>query len=100
MERNTINIEVKQVVSILVDLEYLVTSLDRIGSAEICEEDQAKEVNDFVTEGNVFKRLARMRKLISKALDENISSRSQRSIDRKIEKVRPWKLKRLHQQRT
>lgn len=90
MGKEFINIEVAQTVKILADLEYLVTSLDRIGSKTTSKALQRQELADFVSEGNVFKRLASIRKRISIALDNAVSSKRLLAIEKKLEKVTPW----------
>ena len=78
---------------ILTELEFLVVSLDHIGSAELSEAARKSEVYDFVIEGGVLRRLAAMRKVLWATLDHTLSRQEQDVIERRLEKVTMWKLK-------
>jgi hypothetical protein len=93
MKKTTISLNQEEVTRILADLEFLVVSLDRIGSAELAEDVRKAELYDFIIEGDVFKRLAAIRKSILIRLDQTDSPRKRRAIESTLEKVKPWKLK-------
>jgi len=90
----TINFQVEEVMRILEDLEFLIVSLDRIGSAQLAEEARKAEVYDFVIEGAVFRRLSAARKFFLERLDEGASSGIRDTLEQKLEKVKPWKIRR------
>jgi hypothetical protein len=85
-------IEAKKVVELLTELEYLVTSLDRIGSAALSRKARMVELERFFVEGEVFSRLALARRTLAEAVDEGLSLEERESIEEKLEQIKPWVL--------
>lgn len=92
MVTGKINIEMRKLVGLLADLEYLVASLDRIGSAALSAEVRAIELDRFVIDGDVFSRLASMRRILAEELDASLSARERESIEEQFEQIKPWTL--------
>ena len=87
-----IEIETRKVVELLADLEYLVVSLDKIGSVALSRESRALELEQFIAEGEVFSRLASIRRALAEELDEFLSAEERESVEEKLEQIRPWVL--------
>jgi len=90
----TISFEGEEMIRILADLNFLVVSLDRIGSAALSDEARKAELYDFVVEGDAFKRLAAIRKSIWVRIDENVPRSTIDAIEERLEDVEKWKLRR------
>lgn len=88
----TIPLDKTGATNILADLEYLVTSLDRMGAAAggMPSDERAMLAERFLKDADVFRRLATARRVLSEAL-EQISSRSElEAFERKMAAIRPW----------
>jgi hypothetical protein len=85
-----IQIDTESLVSVLKELEFLVVSLDHIGSAELSAEVKADAVHRFVVEGDVFRRLSSIRRLMALTLDDGVTSTERDAIDNLLESVVPW----------
>ena len=55
MKTKTISLNIKQATKIICQLEFLVVSLDRIGSLDATSEGFARNIRDFVVQEKVFK---------------------------------------------
>jgi len=89
-----IEIETKTVVDLLAELEYLVVSIDRIGSADLSRESRGLELEKFLVDAEIFSRLALMRRALAESLDEGLSAEERELIEERIEQVKPWALSR------
>jgi predicted ATP-grasp superfamily ATP-dependent carboligase len=85
-----IQIETKKVVELLAELEYLVVSIDGIGSADISQASRRIELERFFMDGDVFSRLASMRKTLTEVVDQCFSSEERESIEESLEQIKPW----------
>lgn len=70
-----------EVVAILRDLNEFVVSLDRIGSRQASGTADDRTVGKFVADWDVARRLARARRVISVALEEQLSEVENAEID-------------------
>lgn len=79
-------------VDVLADLEFLVTSLDRIGSAAV--DLQPGEWRGlcvrFLDEGDIFRRLARTRRTLGEALDAASTPAEIEAFKLAMEEIRRW----------
>ena len=89
-----IQIETENAIRLLAELEYLVVSLDRIGSADLSPEARMVELGRFIVSGDVFSRLASIRRVLAEALDECLSAEERESIEEKLEQIKPWVISR------
>lgn len=92
MATEKIQIEMRKLVELLAELEYLVASLDRIGSAALSPEFRAIELDRFVIDGEVFSRLASMRRILAEELDASLPASERESIEEQLEQIKPWTL--------
>ena len=88
-----IKLETTQVVSVLRDLEFLITSLDRIGSETLSEGALKSEVCDFVIHGDVFKRLAAIRRMLVEAFEAGVSAGECAIVERGLEEIEAWEIR-------
>jgi hypothetical protein len=88
---DAIKIDKNLLLSALSEVEFMVVSLDRIGSSELAPEEKAIVLYRFAVEGDVFQRLASIRRLLSSTLDENLSLDELDEFEGALEKVVPWK---------
>lgn len=88
-----IEIEMKDYLKILIDLEYMVVSFDRIGSSGLPSELFGSEIERFVVDGGVFGRLVSMRKTLADALDCSASVLDIEIIEDRLGKITPWAIK-------
>lgn len=86
-----VNISQDALIEVLSDLEFLVISIDRIGSLGLSIDRQRDEVYNFMQGADVYKKLANTRKILSCAVDESVSLEVLEVIDTHIEKVTAWK---------
>lgn len=85
-----IPIDKESLLSALKELEFLVVSLDHIGSAELSTEVRANTVYRFVVDGDVFQRLSSIRRVLASTLDEAVSPTERDAIDDALGSVFPW----------
>jgi len=90
MAEKYIHIDRNSTIKILSDLEYLVTSLDYIGSMETSESNRAEIIARFVIEASLVQRLASVRKLISVAVDRDVAPEEKEKLDLELERVERW----------
>jgi hypothetical protein len=88
-----ISIDKDSLVGVLKELEFVVVSLDRIGSAELSANDRSDAVYRFVVEGNVFRRLSSIRRLMAITLDEGVTPAERDLIDDAFKNISPWDYK-------
>ena len=91
--KKKITLSQTQVLRILADLEFIVPSLGRLGSARLPERRLKSALYDFVVDGDVFRRLAAIRNEIILAVDKVASAQEVRALEAKLEKIKPWKPK-------
>jgi hypothetical protein len=76
---------------VLSALEFVVVSLDRIGSTFGNDNEMlAQKIRDFVMSGEVFKKLAATRKLIVDAYASSSDEEQLDALEKDLEKVKPW----------
>ncbi|MEU5892260.1 hypothetical protein ABZ835_36305 [Streptomyces sp. NPDC047461] len=76
-----IRIPLDEAVAVLQDLNEFVVSLDRLGSREASGTADDSTVGRFVADWDVARRLAHARRVISVALDEQLSEQDNAAID-------------------
>lgn len=81
MSSREIHLPLDEVVAVLQDLNEFVVSLDRIGSRQASGAADERTVGEFVADWDVARRLARARRVISVALDEQLSEEDNAEID-------------------
>lgn len=83
VDRSTreIRIPLDEAVAVLRDLNEFVVSLDRLGSREASGTADDSTVGRFVADWDVARRLAHARRVISVALDEQLSEEDNAAID-------------------
>ena len=79
----------EELVSILRDLNLIVVSLDRIGSAntELGEDEHNALLADFITDWDVFRKLASMRSVLSEPFSDESDSDK---LEKKMEDLNYW----------
>jgi hypothetical protein len=88
--RGQISVDADHFVALLANLEYVVVSLDRIGSAALPAPSRAMELERFIVEGDVFTRLAMIRRSLSEAMDKCLSNEERERIEQELERVQAW----------
>lgn len=81
MSSREIRMPLSEVVAILQDLNEFVVSLDRLGSRQASGSADAHTVGTFIADWDVALRLARARRVISDALDAQLSEEENAEID-------------------
>jgi hypothetical protein len=92
--KTIISLQEEEVRKILAELEFIVVSLDRLGSASLSDEARRAEVYDFVMEGDVFRRLSAVRALMWRRVEESVSRKALIALEDEFEKIDRWKLRR------
>jgi hypothetical protein len=87
-----IELEIEACVKLLAELQYIIVSLDKIGSAELSAAARRLEIERFVIHGEVFSRLTSMRRTLGDALDKSVSVEEMELIEDGLEKTTPWKV--------
>lgn len=90
---NEIVVSRRHVVKALEDLECLVVSLDKIGSAGLSDRRTADELLNLVVEFDAFKKLAYLRRILSQAYDISATPQQSAHLDRRVAAVTIWKPK-------
>jgi hypothetical protein len=79
------------IISILRDLNMIVSSLDRLGSsASVDTEHDATRVRDFVDQWQVLPRLARIRGLLSEPFPTTLGDDKMEELERLMQDVPHW----------
>ncbi|GAA2268559.1 hypothetical protein GCM10010415_37870 [Streptomyces atrovirens] len=81
MSSREIRIPLDEVVAVLRDLNEFVVSLDRLGSRQASGTADERTVGAFIADWDVARRLARARRVISVALDAQLSEEDNAEID-------------------
>lgn len=87
---NVIELPLPDATALLRELEFLVVSLDRIGSASSDEKSRAEEVHRFVVDAQVFRRLSSCRRLLMDAVDRHAVPAAREALEEELESVKPW----------
>jgi hypothetical protein len=88
-----IRIDKDAVVGCLRELEFMIVSLDHMGSAGFPSTSIEKLAYRFLVDGDVFRRLATIRSALSSCLDANLSRNEREQIETILEEVRPWEFR-------
>ncbi|MFD7679586.1 hypothetical protein [Streptomyces sp. NPDC060187] len=88
MSSREIRMPLSEVVAVLQDLNEFVVSLDRLGSRQASGTADEHTVGEFIAAWDVARRLARARRVISVALDTQLSEEDNAEIDALCEKGR------------
>nr|WP_159059475.1 hypothetical protein [Streptomyces antibioticus] len=88
MSSREIRLPLDEVVAVLQDLNEFVVSLDRIGSRQASGTADERTAGEFVADWDVARRLARARRVISVALDGQLSEAENAEIDALCERGR------------
>jgi hypothetical protein len=95
MSRNaeTITYKKEDVLKILADINTIVVSLDRIGSAgaEMPLEDHDRMAGEFVRQWDVFRMLASARKILSDRFSDELGDDDKDELEREMEDVPFWR---------
>ncbi|WP_217553385.1 hypothetical protein [Streptomyces sp. GbtcB6] len=81
MSSREIRVPLSEVVAVLQDLNEFVVSLDRLGSRQASGTADEHTVGRFVADWDVARRLARARRVLSVALDAQLSEEENAEID-------------------
>ncbi len=81
MSSREIRVPLSEVVAVLQDLNEFVVSLDRLGSRQASGTADEHSVGRFIADWDVARRLARARRVISVALDAQLSEEHNAAID-------------------
>ncbi|MET8975758.1 hypothetical protein ABZX85_09060 [Streptomyces sp. NPDC004539] len=81
MSSREIRIPLDEAVAVLRDLNEFVVSLDRLGSRVAFGDADEYTVGKFIFDWDVMRRLSRARRVISVALDEQLSEEEKLQID-------------------
>ncbi|MER5541006.1 hypothetical protein ACWD4N_15685 [Streptomyces sp. NPDC002586] len=81
MSSREIRMPLNEVVAVLQDLNEFVVSLDRLGSRQASGTDDEYSVGTFIADWDVARRLAHARRVISIALDAQLSEDDNAEID-------------------
>lgn len=81
MSSREIRMPLNEVVTVLQDLNEFVVSLDRLGSRQASGTADESTVGKFIADWDVARRLARARRVISVALDAQLSEEEDAEID-------------------
>ncbi|SEE66754.1 hypothetical protein SAMN05216532_8261 [Streptomyces sp. 2231.1] len=81
MSSREIRMPLSEVVAVLQDLNEFVVSLDRLGSRQASGTADECTVGTFIADWDVARRLARARRVISVALDTQLSEEDNAEID-------------------
>lgn len=81
MSSREVRIPLAEAVAVLRDLNEFVVSLDRLGSRQASGTADARTVGEFVAEWDVARRLARARRVVTEALDAELSEEENTEID-------------------
>lgn len=81
MSSREIRMPLSEVVAVLQDLNEFVVSLDRLGSRQASGTADEYTVGTFIADWDVARRLARARRVISVALDAQLSEEDNAEID-------------------
>ncbi|MEV5571807.1 hypothetical protein AB0L06_17290 [Spirillospora sp. NPDC052269] len=88
MSAREIRMPLDEVVAVLRDLNEFVVSLDRLGSRQASGTADDHTVGEFIADWDVARRLARARRVISVALDAQLSEEDNAEIDALCEQGR------------
>ena len=91
MKRKTVQLAVEDVQALLHVLNLLVVSFDRLGS-EFHDKPKrlAMEIDKFLTDIFAFKKLTRMRRILTDAYESQHKKSSVRQLERKLERIKYW----------
>ncbi|MGW7529712.1 hypothetical protein [Streptomyces sp. NPDC054783] len=81
MSSREIRMPLNEAVAVLQDLNEFVVSLDRLGSRQASGTADEFTVSKFIADWDVARRLARARRVISVALDAQLSEEDNAAID-------------------
>ncbi|MER7186834.1 hypothetical protein ABT404_46500 [Streptomyces hyaluromycini] len=81
MSSREIRVPLSEVVAVLQDLNEFVVSLDRLGSRQASGTADEHTVGGFIADWDVARRLARARRVLSVALDAQLSEEESAEID-------------------
>ncbi|MFC8371766.1 hypothetical protein ACFUIT_28055 [Streptomyces sp. NPDC057239] len=81
MSSREIRIPLDEIVAVLQDLNEFVVSLDRLGSRQASGTADEYTVGTFIADWDVARRLARARRIISVALDAQLSEEDNAEIN-------------------
>ncbi|AVR97316.1 hypothetical protein [Pseudoduganella armeniaca] len=93
-KRSFVEIDRDKLLSVLVDIEFILVSLHKMGSfygERLPDEyiEYCKETTSFIDDNRVTQRLARMRTILSQDFD-TIGSDGLSDIERALEEVKYW----------
>jgi|SRR5882672_12009744 len=80
-----------ELIEMLADLNLIVVSLDRIGSSADTEKVASVLIGEFLLKRDFFKRMASMRRVLSKAFDVGASPEAQHRLETRLSRLRYWK---------
>ena len=88
-----LSVDLESLKKIMCDLDYLVVSLDRIGSAQLTQDERMVVHDRFMDESNLTRRLLFIRKILSVAIDKSALPAELAEIDKAVEKVQWWDIR-------
>ena len=89
---DSITLTKTEVIKILKELNILVVSLDRIGSYhnEISEQESNKIISDFINNWDVFRKLAKIRRILDDKLNEHTDSETREKLADEFDALEYW----------
>ena len=82
----------RDLIKLLADLELVVVSLDRIGSSSDNSEEVRLRAADFLANASMFRRFARMRRMLWNVFDSNASAQTVKKLEDRLGRVKVWRL--------
>lgn len=92
MGDDAIKIPKERLVSVLRNLEMIVVSLDRIGSAaaDLGPEEYRRASSDFLDDWDVARRLASARRILSEPFSDEVGPDDMDELERELQHVEHW----------
>jgi hypothetical protein len=100
MEAQTIKLRRQDVYKLIRDLNVLVVSLDRIGSAFFDDPtQQACATDKFLRDVLAFKLLAKARRMLCEAYESQLGGTEMERLEERLDKVKVWGEKGFNRER-
>lgn len=91
MAKKKYSISESELLMILSDLELVVVSLDRIGSSSDDVQEVKMKAAEFIGNPRMFRRLAKVRRVLSDVFDSGASASAARKLDLKLRRAKYWR---------
>ena len=91
MAKKPYTISENDLVKLLADIDLVVVSLDRIGSSSENLEKARSQTAAFFGNPSMFRRLARMRRVLSEVFDKSASPKAAKRLEATLQRVKYWR---------